>query len=86
MSYYIFKEETIMTWKIMDASDARHLLGACDRVEEAYEMVDLVPVILNKGEEKDEDLPRQIDTLRSTLKAVIDEGLYPAYIPCDCRF
>lgn len=75
-----------MTWKIMDVHDARTLLSACDKVKEAYELVEFVPVILKEGEGKDEDLPRQIDTLKSTLNAIMEEKLYPAYIPCDCMF
>ena len=75
-----------MTWKIMDKGDAMNLLTTCDKIEEAYKLVDSVPVILKKGEEKDETLPIQLETMRSTLQAVMDEGLYPAYIPCDCMF
>lgn len=75
-----------MTWKIMDVHDAKTLLSVCDKVKEAYELVEFVPVILKEGEGKDEDLPRQFDTLRSTVQAIMDEGLYPSYIPCDCMF
>lgn len=75
-----------MTWKIMDKGDAINLMNACDKIEAAYKLADSVPVILKKGEEKDETTLYQLDTMRSTLKAVMDEGLYPAYIPCDCMF
>ena len=70
-----------MIIKIRDAGDISTWRSICRNVEEACELADMAPKILEDGEEFDKSVLDSIKSLQHAMTAVEEKGLYPAYIP-----